>query len=117
MGAARRSVGEQLDAWRLPAELCADAALLMSELATNAVLHTLSARILCGMGLMADGFLHIEVHDDDPVVRHLSRSRPGPDDETGRGLVIVQEIADRWGIERSARTRGNAVWANLRTTP
>jgi anti-sigma regulatory factor (Ser/Thr protein kinase) len=113
---ARDTVGERLGAWRLPGDLCADAVLLVSELATNAVVHTLSARILCGVGLITAGCLRVEVHDYDCTTRSPSCGRPGTDEESGRGLLIVQEIADTWGVERSMRTKGNAVWATLRTS-
>ena len=39
----------------------------------------------------------------------------GPDDEGGRGLLLVEAIADTWGVDRSALTGGNAVWATLST--
>ncbi|EPD63284.1 MULTISPECIES: ATP-binding protein [unclassified Streptomyces] len=112
---ARRSVSARLSAWRLPADLCADAVLLVSELATNALRHTLSARILCGIGLVTDECLRLEVHDHDRSGRELPRCQPGPEDEGGRGLLLVEAIADSWGIDRSRLTGGNAVWANLRT--
>jgi len=97
----------------VPADLCADAVLLVSELATNALRHTLSARILCGIGLVTDDCLRLEVHDHDHTGRGLPRCEPGPEDEGGRGLVLVEAIADIWGVDRSRLTGGNAVWANL----
>ncbi|MGP4048123.1 ATP-binding protein [Streptomyces sp. 2A115] len=101
--------------WHLPGELCADAVLLLSELATNAILHTVSTRFLCGAGLITDGRLRIEVHDGDCTGRALPRRDPDLDDESGRGLLLVQQIADAWGVDRSALTGGNAVWATLPT--
>ncbi|WP_405662842.1 ATP-binding protein [Streptomyces sp. NBC_00079] len=111
---ARRSMSARMGAWRLPGDLCADAVLLMSELATNALRHTLSARILCGIGLVTEGCLRLEVHDHDYTGVGLPRCEPGPDDEGGRGLLLVEAIADTWGVDRSRLTGGNAVWANLR---
>lgn len=115
VGAARRFVGARLTSWRVPDDACANAVLLVSELATNAVLHTVSLRILCGIGLLPDDRLRLEVHDRDGSGRRLPRRAPGPDDEGGRGLLLVREIADSWGVARSALTGGNAVWANLAT--
>lgn len=112
---ARRSVNARLAGWRLPGELCADAVLLVSELATNAVRHTLSARFLCGIGLVAAGCVRLEVHDHDRTGRGLPRCEPGPDDEGGRGLLLVEQLADSWGVDRSRLTGGNAVWATLTT--
>lgn len=110
---ARRSMGARLTAWRLPAALCEDAVLLLSELATNAVRHTLSARILCGIGFVSDVCLRLEVHDHDYSGSELPRREAGPEDEGGRGLLLVEQLADAWGVDRSGLTGGNAVWANL----
>jgi anti-sigma regulatory factor (Ser/Thr protein kinase) len=106
IGVARRSVGTRLKAWSLPGELCSDAVLLLSELATN-------ARILCGIGLVTDTILRLEVHDHDHSGPTLRRCRAALDDEGGRGLFLVEELADTWGVDRSRLTGGNAVWANL----
>ncbi len=105
----------RLTAWRLPGELCADAVLLVSELATNAVRHALGTRFLCGVGLLGVGCLRLEVHDQDRSGRVLPRCEPGPDDEGGRGLLLVEQLARTWGVDRSRLTGGNAVWANLET--
>ncbi|MGI5452337.1 ATP-binding protein [Streptomyces sp. CA-249302] len=110
---ARRSMNARLTDWLLPGELCADAVLLVSELVTNAVRHTLSARILCGIGLVGDGRVRLEVHDHDYTGGDLPRCDPGPDDEGGRGLLLVEQLADAWGVDRSRLTGGNAVWATL----
>ncbi|MGW0758978.1 ATP-binding protein [Streptomyces sp. NPDC002814] len=111
---ARRTMSERLTAWQLPGELCADAVLLLSELATNAVRHTLSTRFLCGVGIVEDGCLRVEVHDRNHARQGLPPCTPGPDDEGGRGLFLVDQLAETWGVDRSALTGGNAVWATLR---
>jgi anti-sigma regulatory factor (Ser/Thr protein kinase) len=68
------------------------AALLVSELATNAVRH---ARSPFTVEMRHDhGKLEVEVGDDDP---RLPDSRT-PDDEGGRGLRIVEALAEEWGI-------------------
>ncbi|MFI5475831.1 ATP-binding protein [Streptomyces cacaoi] len=110
---ARRAMSARLTAWRLSGELCADAVLLVSELATNAVRHTLGTRFLCGIGLVTDGRLRLEVHDHDRTGRGLPRRDPGPDDEGGRGLFLVEQLAEAWGVDRSRLTGGNAVWATM----
>ncbi|MFE9442055.1 ATP-binding protein [Streptomyces sp. NPDC006602] len=110
---ARRSMNARMNAWRLPAETSADMVLLVSELVTNAVCHTPGAHVLCGIGLIADDCLRVEVHDHDRAVGGLPRCEPGPDDESGRGLLLVREIAHTWGVDRSRLTGGNAVWATL----
>ncbi|MDX3076688.1 ATP-binding protein [Streptomyces sp. NPDC088354] len=114
---ARHAMGERLTLWGVPSETRADAVLILSELATNAVVHTLSTRILCGITLAAGRRLRIEAHDHDRG--HLSppACTPGPEDENGRGLMLVRQISEKWGVTRSVRTGGNAVWATLLTSP
>ncbi|MGA5202629.1 MULTISPECIES: ATP-binding protein [Streptomyces] len=110
---ARHAMRARLASWQIPEDVCANAVLLVSELVTNAVLHTLSERILCGVQRMADARFRLEVHDGDLTGRGIPDRCPGPDDENGRGLLLVREIADSWGITRSTLTGGNAVWASL----
>ncbi len=95
--------------------MCANAVLLVSELVTNAVLHTLSERILCGVQLLPEKRFRLEVHDGDVTGRGIPECCPDLDDEGGRGLLLVREIADSWGVTRSTLTGGNAVWASLAT--
>lgn len=113
VGKARATAGGWLRTLGLPDESCKDAVLVLSELATNAIRHTASARILCCVGLTADWLIHLEVHDHDTSSHRPLPCNPSPDDEGGRGLLLVECIAKRWGVERSAFTRGNAVWAKL----
>ncbi|MET9757885.1 ATP-binding protein [Streptomyces sp. NPDC006372] len=112
---ARHATQARLTSWQVPDEACANAVLLVSELVTNAVLHTLSERILCGVQRLTEHRFRLEVHDGDLSGRGIPDRRPGPDDENGRGLLLVREIADCWGITRSPLTGGNAVWASLAT--
>ncbi|MGH3309805.1 MAG: ATP-binding protein [Streptomyces sp.] len=89
------------------------AALVLSELATNAVTHTDSSWIVCGAALCPKGTVRVEVHDDDTSSRTPRRHSPTADKESGRGLHIVAALAARWGVTASSVTRGNAVWAQL----
>ncbi|RCV52541.1 ATP-binding protein [Marinitenerispora sediminis] len=85
----------------VPRQTAADAILLLSELATNAIRHTPSGhadgtfRVHLHHG---PGRLRVEVHDDgtghDP---YRLRVVAGPDTENGRGLLLVQALADAWG--------------------
>ena len=86
------------------AEAVADAELLVSELVTNAVLHARSgARVdIEHVGTT----VRVAVCDDSPAlprVRHY-----GPEAVTGRGMLLVQRIADRWGVEPC--DDGKCVW-------
>lgn len=88
--------------------------LCASELATNAVLHGVPPgrgyRIQLWLGL--DGVLRIEVHDSGDGEPRI----PDPDDEAecGRGLLLVAELADKWGVE--ARDPGKIVWCEFALT-
>ncbi|MGW0856833.1 ATP-binding protein [Streptomyces sp. NPDC002690] len=115
---ARDAVRDRLCAWEVPGDTCCDAVLLVSELATNAVLHTDSGHVLCGLTLTGDERrLRIELHDEDgPPVRPSGR-RVGPGEESGRGLLLVQQLADSWGSARSTRSEGKVVWAELTARP
>ncbi|MGI5466217.1 ATP-binding protein [Streptomyces sp. CA-132043] len=119
---ARDTVRDRLHTWRVSGETCSDAVLMVSELTTNAVLHTDSAHVLCGLTLTFTGddrILRIEFHDDgrDPVPVRLPPHRAGPCEESGRGLFLVQQLADHWGSTHSTRTAGKVIWAELMTQP
>lgn len=111
---ARDTVRDRLRAWELPGDTCCDAVLLVSELITNAVLHTASGRVLCGLTLTGDERrLRIELHDECSTPVGPPEHRAGPGEENGRGLLLVQQIADSWGCARSTRAEGKVVWAEL----
>jgi hypothetical protein len=81
-----------------------DAVALVSELATNAVMH---ARSPYTVAVSRDGdTVRVDVHDLSAVI---PRQRGyGLDATTGRGLRLVATISSSWGIE--AETGGKAVW-------
>ncbi len=88
----RRFVRDTLDAWN-QAELAPTACLLVSELLTNAMRHTSEP-----IGLRLNHTEHeiiAEISDDHPQLPR--RTLPAPADEDGRGLTLVEALADRWG--------------------
>ncbi len=103
---ARRFARAHLQRWQL-AELADDAALIVSELVTNAVFHTdgrASVRLVRGAHVV-----RLEVWDAGAGVPELlapDEYQPG-----GRGLTIVSALADVWGI--STLPGGKVVWAEL----
>ncbi|MFE5814536.1 ATP-binding protein [Streptomyces sp. NPDC056479] len=103
----RRALRELLRHWGRPGR--SDIAeLLTSELVTNALVHTDRDAVFTAT-VGPDG-LRVEVRD---FVARLPRPRvPNADDGTnGRGLILVQSLADAWGV----RTHGvgKAVWFEL----
>jgi serine/threonine-protein kinase RsbW len=111
VAAARRRVRETLGLWGL-ASVRDDAGLVVSELFTNAVVHTDSDRVTCTLWT-AGRLLHMEVTDEGrtrttPMVRP-----PTSYLENGRGLMLVKELTDEWGVRLSEQDRGRTVWAEL----
>jgi anti-sigma regulatory factor (Ser/Thr protein kinase) len=84
------------------------AVLLISELVTNAVRHTQSDVILVDVSTNA----HIRVSVTDQSSRMPQRQSPGPDDPGGRGLMIVDTLAENWGIDVLPGD-GKRIWFEL----
>ncbi|ELP68762.1 ATP-binding protein [Streptomyces turgidiscabies] len=104
---ARMLAAQQLRDWGLPLD---PAEHLVAELAANVVTHgRVPGRDFRLMLYVIGTTLRIEVTDtrDDllPGVREVA-----PDSESGRGLVIVEALADRWGVGLGPRPR-KTVWA------
>jgi anti-sigma regulatory factor (Ser/Thr protein kinase) len=105
---ARRFVCETLTALGAPGA-CDDAAALVSELATNAVLH---ARTQFTIAVTRDAeTVRIWVHDLSAV---LPRQRTyGVDSTTGRGIRLIASLASDWGVDREVT--GKSIWFELPT--
>ncbi|MEU5145287.1 ATP-binding protein [Streptomyces sp. NPDC021139] len=107
---ARSLVRRTLDDWRL--DSVGDiAALLVSELVTNALRHAtgpIGVRVVRDPAGVA-GVLLVEVSDPlpDPPRERAAR----PDDEDGRGLQLVATAARRWGTRPGEA--GKTVWFEL----
>ncbi|AJE85128.1 MULTISPECIES: ATP-binding protein [Streptomyces] len=110
VGRARRRLREQLDAWKVPEALTETAALLLSELMTNAYQHaraTPGREILTRCELSAER-LRIEVSDAGDTL-------PEPrtvtvEEESGRGLALVAALSDNWGAQLRSCGIGKTVW-------
>ncbi|MEV0116552.1 ATP-binding protein [Streptomyces sp. NPDC050844] len=112
---ARRLARYHLDEWGVPygSELSEAVAQIVAELAANAVTHGRVAgrdfelRLAC-----ADGVVRIEVSDCRTESRPpLDPQLPTPEDESGRGLLLVAALASEWGV--AEREVGKTVWARL----
>ncbi|MFG2728518.1 ATP-binding protein [Streptomyces canus] len=107
--AARTAVRNRLAAWNLDG-LADIAALLVSELVTNALRHATGP---IGVRLVrpeaVDGVLLVEVSDPlpDPPRERIAAL----DDESGRGLQLVAHAARRWGTRPGVT--GKTVWFEL----
>jgi len=118
----RRRVVDDLSCLGLPHDLVEDAALLVSEMVSNAVRFAdpLPGDVLLVRWGVVKGRLLLRVTDgggrDRPQVREAS-----PTDSRGRGLAIVDAVSVAWGVKRggSGVRRSSTVWAALpiRQTP
>jgi anti-sigma regulatory factor (Ser/Thr protein kinase) len=104
--AARQHVERAVQA-ALPDAVAEDAVLLVSELATNAVLHARTSFTV--VVDIEPSCVRVEVHDESPV-QPVPRN-PEPLAPNGRGLQIVRTTADRWGTNRMGW--GKTVWFEL----
>ncbi|MFD5629422.1 MULTISPECIES: ATP-binding protein [unclassified Streptomyces] len=107
---ARRLTGAWLSGWAVCEDTCDTATLVISELVTNAIVHTAGERVVC------------ELHHDDDLVRIAVRDEgcaPGqprpwpqrPEEEHGRGLLLVEAMCRAWGAQETGP--GLLVWAEL----
>ncbi|WTE45933.1 ATP-binding protein [Streptomyces sp. NBC_01622] len=107
---ARRLTRARLSGWSVCEDTCDTAVLVVSELVTNAIVHTASSHIVC------------ELHDGDDLVRIAVRDEgcaPGephpspqrPDEEHGRGLLLIDALCRAWGAKEHGP--GLLVWADL----
>ncbi|MGX1759389.1 ATP-binding protein [Streptomyces lydicus] len=109
---ARRQLREQLTTWELE-PLMEPAVLATSELVTNAVLHGCSGKQdkVAMTAWCTTDELVISVADPSDVGLHARRS--DADDESGRGLMLVGAIADRWWFTTAQDGAGKTVWLAL----
>lgn len=108
---ARLLAVEQLRSWGLPFE---SAAHVIGELASNAALHgrTPGRDFRITLTAPAAGPLRIEVTDTQGDRLPSTRQPAFADEESGRGLVLVEALADRWGV-RAGPAPCKTVWAEL----
>ena len=105
---SRHATHAALTAWQL-GHVDEAAALLVSELVTNAVRHARGIDVVTVNLYAGRTWLRIEVQDTD---RHWPQPRiPGRLDESGFGFVLVDALASNWGVRETEA--GKAVWAEL----
>ena len=99
---ARSVLAEPMKRWDLE-DLIPTTELLVSELVTNAVKYS---RGDVTLRLVNEKALVCEVIDNSGALPRLRQA--GGDDENGRGLQVVRQLAHRWGARRTAT--GKVVW-------
>ncbi|WP_445516667.1 ATP-binding protein [Streptomyces sp. NEAU-174] len=104
-----------LGAWDIGQDVREVAELILSELVTNALRVRVPNDRLVGVRivrLLEEGVLRLEVSDagdGKPEVR-----KPEEDETCGRGLLLVEALAHRWGYERRSCGIGKTIWAELK---
>ncbi|MGA5201695.1 MULTISPECIES: ATP-binding protein [Streptomyces] len=107
---ARAEVRRQLEGWGIAerGEVADVAELLVGELVTNAVVHA-GSRLRLTL-FAAHGVLRCEVADTERRVPRVLAAGTG---ESGRGMFLVDALAQRWGCHRDGP--GKTVWFELGT--
>lgn len=110
VAAARRRLCELLYEWGVAEPVRNDAALVVSELFTNALVHTDSTEIACRVQATSET-VYLAITDQGcgasgPEVREPEEA------ENGRGLLLVNALAELWGV-RVEHDCGRTVWAVL----
>ena len=103
---ARRFVAATLRNWEC-APMADAAVLLVNELVTNALIHARSSVEV--LVRLLPGGLRVEVRDDSPRPPRLKT--PTEDATGGRGMWLVDQMADTWGVEPAPD--GKRVWFEL----
>ncbi|WP_246192549.1 ATP-binding protein [Kitasatospora atroaurantiaca] len=103
----RHRLRAALSLWGVP-ELADTAELLASELVTNALVHT-------GRGAVFDAVLtpeqRLRIEVQDGAARLPGRRTPAEYATSGRGLLLVEALADDWGVQ--LRGDGKVTWFEL----
>jgi hypothetical protein len=111
--AARAFVTDKMKALGRDASVTA-AQLAVSELATNVILHTRTG-FTVRVAVLPDERVRVSVIDGSPVVPVVPPA--SPNSALGRGLRLVAEMSDEWGVDRigndDADGPGKAVWFEL----
>lgn len=108
---ARRAVSELRGAFA--ADILSDVQLLVSELVTNSVRHSGSRDPIHLRVWAKSRGLKVEIADGG-VGFERARGGAGRESEGGRGLMILEALAERWGVSRDARAR---VWFEIAPRP
>ncbi|ALC21994.1 SpoIIE family protein phosphatase [Streptomyces pristinaespiralis] len=110
IAAARHHLRELLHDWQ-DTEQIDSAVLMVSEMVTNVLVHTdgdalIVAEVAHGA---PDRRLRVEVTDSSDELPH--RRRPGEMASSGRGLLLMEMLADNWGVD--PRGEGKSIWFEL----
>ncbi|MFF3129394.1 SpoIIE family protein phosphatase [Streptomyces sp. NPDC057908] len=106
---ARTIVRQALTDWDM-AEFADDAELVTGELLVNVLLHTESGAVLT-LEVLPEPVRRVRLSVQDRSSVWPRRRSPGETATSGRGLLLLDAVAARWGIE--PRGEGKAVWCEI----
>ncbi|NBE51624.1 SpoIIE family protein phosphatase [Streptomyces boluensis] len=111
---ARQQLRELLHDWS-EQEQVDSAVLMVSEMMTNVLVHTDGDALLLveARGEAGERRLRVEVADASDELPH--RRHPGELASSGRGLVLMEILADAWGV--APRGEGKSIWFELHESP
>ncbi|MER5731024.1 SpoIIE family protein phosphatase [Streptomyces sp. NPDC002138] len=107
---ARQQIRELLHDWADEDQL--DSAVLMvSEMVTNVLMHTDGDAVLVAeaVGELGERRLRVEVSDSSDELPH--KRHPGEMASSGRGVLLMEMLADNWGVD--PRGDGKSIWFEL----
>ncbi|WNE97760.1 SpoIIE family protein phosphatase [Streptomyces luomodiensis] len=106
----RRQLREMLHDWADPDQV-ESAVLMLSEMVTNVLVHTDGDALLVAevSGVRGARRLRLDVADSSDELPH--RRRPGELASSGRGLLLMEMLADNWGVD--PRGEGKCIWYEL----
>ncbi|MCX4966730.1 SpoIIE family protein phosphatase [Streptomyces sp. NBC_00654] len=110
---ARAIVRQALADWGM-AELADDAELVTGELLVNVLLHTEGGAVLT-LEVLPEPVRRVRLSVQDRSSVWPRRRTPGETSTSGRGLLLLDAVATRWGIE--PRGEGKAVWCEIGPNP
>lgn len=111
---ARRQLRDLLHDWT-DEEQVDSAVLMLSEMATNVLVHTDGDAVLIAeaAGDRGKRRLRVEVADASDELPH--KRRPGELASSGRGLLLMEMLADAWGVD--PRGEGKSIWFEIYEEP
>jgi anti-sigma regulatory factor (Ser/Thr protein kinase) len=106
---ARSAVRERLGG-ELGQPQLADVELLVSELATNSVRHGANGGLVSLEAAVTDDWVRLRLCDPGTGFERPREPAPHADGSGGYGLVLLERLSDRWGVQRNG---GFCVWFEI----